>query len=273
MADGAPTLREDDGAVRVEIRDRIAIVTLDRGDGRNPMSYAVMRRLTEVALDLAENEHLSAIVLSGTSSVFSVGFDLKDPLRAQLATAGAGQRLSAAKVGQKLCRAWAALEPLTIVAVEGHCIGGGTALAVACDLIVAGQGARFLVPEIDRGMNMSWQSVPRITNLVGPARAKRICILAEPVDAQTGADWGLVQYLAPAGGALQKALEVAAVAAAKPPIPVRMIKRGVEAYASALVHATSQMDADQFALATMSDDYREGVESFLEKRPPRYTGE
>lgn len=204
--------------------------------------------------------------------MFSVGFDLKDPLRERLMAAGAGERLAAAKVGQKLCRAWAALEPLTIVAVEGHCIGGGTALAVACDLIVAGGEARFLVPEIERGMNMSWQSVPRIVNLVGPARAKRICILAEPLDAATGLDWGLVQYAAPAGGARARALELAAVAAAKPPIPVRMIKRGVEAYASALVHAASQMDADQFALATLSEDYREGVESFLEKRPPRYTG-
>ncbi|MEQ8344097.1 MAG: enoyl-CoA hydratase/isomerase family protein [Sneathiellaceae bacterium] len=265
----------DDGtgdAVRVAVRDRIATVTLDRGDGRNPLSYAVMRRLTGVALDLAEQDQLSAIVLTGTSDVFSVGFDLKDPLRERLATAGAGERLAAAKVGQKLCRAWAALEPLTVVAVEGHCIGGGVALAVACDLIVAGEGARFLVPEIDRGMNMSWQSVPRIANLVGPARAKRICILAEPVDAATGEAWGLVQYRAAAGGAFDRAMAVAEQAAAKPPIPVRMIKRGVEAYVSALAHATSQMDADQFALATMSDDYREGVESFLEKRRPRYTG-
>lgn len=268
----AGTEAEAEAAVTVERRGRIAIVAIDRGDGRNPLSYAVMKRLTRVALELAEDDALSAVVLTGTDTVFTVGFDLKDPLRQKLATAGVGERLATAKVGQKLCRAWAALEPLTIVAVEGHCIGGGVALSVACDLIVAGAGARFLVPEIERGMNMSWQSVPRITNLVGPARAKRICILAEPVDVATGLDWGLVQYAAEAGGARAKALEVAERAAAKPPIPVRMIKRGVEAYASALAHATSQMDADQYALATLSDDFREGVESFLEKRPPTYTG-
>jgi len=258
--------------VTVEREGRIAVVRFDRGDGRNPMSYALIEELTQVGRDLADDEDLSAVVLTGAPTVFTVGFDLKDPGRLAVQDAGIAARMTAAKNGQRLCRAWASIEALTIVAVEGHCIGAGVALSVACDLIVAGEGSRFLVPEIERGMSMGWQSVPRMTNLVGPAKAKRICVLAEALDAQTALDWGLAQYLAPSGGAFARAMEVAELAASMPPIPVRMIKRGVDAYANALVHAVSHMDFDQFTLTTMSDDFHEGVNSFLEKRPPRYTG-
>lgn len=258
--------------VSVERQGRIAVVRFDRGDGRNPMSYALIEELTQVGRELADEETLSAVILTGTPTVFTVGFDLKDPGRLAVQDAGVAARMTAAKNGQRLCRAWASIEALTIVAVEGHCIGAGVALSVACDLIVAGEGSRFLVPEIERGMSMGWQSVPRMTNLVGPAKAKRICILAEAVDAPTALDWGLAQYVAPAGGAFDRAMEVAEQAASMPAIPVRMIKRGVDAYANALVHAVSHMDFDQFTLTTMSDDFHEGVNSFLEKRAPRYTG-
>jgi enoyl-CoA hydratase/carnithine racemase len=85
------------------------------------------------------------------------------------------------QTGGRMCRAWEELEPLTIAAIEGWCIGGGAALVAACDLRVASEAATFYVPEIERGMNLYCGAVTRITRLLGPARAKRAVILAEKI--------------------------------------------------------------------------------------------
>ena len=158
------------------------------------------------------------------------------------------------------------------MAIEGNCVGGGAALAVAGDLRIVGKDAVFYVPEIERGLNMSWQSVPRFVRLVGPAKAKRIIVMAEKIDTQTALNWGLADEVTETGNALPKALELAERVAALPPVQVRMCKQAISVAANALNHAVSFMDIDQFALAQSSEDCREGIESFLEKRPPIYKG-
>ena len=115
-------------------------------------------------------------------------------------------------------------------------------------------------------------TVPRITHLVGPAKAKRIIILSEKIAAATAQDWGLVDQLSEPGAALADALALAHRAASMPPVQLRMIKQAVNASAGALDRAASHADFDQFALAALSGDFEEGVRSFLEGRPPRYTG-
>lgn len=258
--------------VSIERRGRIAIVRLDRGDGRNPLSIEACRQLTRAARSFDDDPDVSAVVLTGTPSVFSVGADLKDPELAAARRARLAERRITMQTGGRMCRAWAEIEAMTIVAIEGWCIGGGAALAVACDLRVAGAGATFYVPEIERGMNLSWNAVPRIAHLVGPARAKRIAVLAEKLDARAALDWGLVDRVAEPGAALEAALEFAERAASLPPVQLRMIKQAVDASVTALDRTASHADFDQFALAAQSDDFAEGNRSFAEKRPPRYTG-
>ncbi|MEX2519746.1 MAG: enoyl-CoA hydratase/isomerase family protein [Paracoccaceae bacterium] len=249
---------------------RIAVVRFDRGTRGNPLALSTMRELTAVARGFEDDARLSAVVLTGREENFCVGFDLRDPETEALAAAPLGERRLALQTGRRMCGAWAAIEALTISAVSGWCVGGGVALAVATDLRVAGQGARFYAPEIERGMSMSWGSVPRIVDLVGPARAKRLLILAERLDAARAFEWGLVDEIAEAPFAA--ALALAERAAEMPPVPVRMIKRAVDAYATALADTASHADFDQFTLTQTGDDYAEGVAAFIEKRPARFTG-
>jgi enoyl-CoA hydratase/carnithine racemase len=258
--------------VSIEKRGRVAVVRFDRGDDRNALSRQVLHELMEAARSFEEDLETSAVVLTGRPGVFTVGLDLKDALAATADNPGLAERRQLSSLGQRMSRAWEELAPLTIVAIEGHCVGGGVALSVACDLRVCGASARFLVPEIRRGMNMSWQSLPRITALVGPARAKQLVILAQPLAADVALAWGLAQEVAPDGGAFARAMEIANEAAAMPPQALRMIKQGINMAAMPLAHAVSYMDADQNALARLSEDYDEGVRSFLDKRPPRFTG-
>ena len=259
--------------VDIERRGRVAIVRFDRGDRANTMSLEACRQLTQAARSFDDDHEVSAIVLTGNAQGnFTNGADLKDPDLARARRAPLAERRLLMQTGGRMCRAWEETEAVTIAAIEGWCVGGGAAISVACDLRVASEDATFYVPEIERGMNLSWGAVPRITHLVGPAKAKRIIILSEKLPAARAASWGLVDELVPPGQALQAALAMAERVAGMPPVQVRMIKQAINASANALDRAASHADFDQYMVAAASGDFAEGVQSFLEKRPPKYTG-
>jgi len=120
---------------------------------------------------------------------------------------------------------------------------------------------------------MSWGSIPRLINLVGPARAKQMLILAqERVAARDALAWGLVQDVVPDGGALDHAIAIAEKAAAMPPVTVRMTKQTVNAIANAGAAALIHMDTDQLMLTETTADFAEGVAAFKERRKPNFTG-
>jgi enoyl-CoA hydratase len=255
--------------ITLERKDRIAVVRFDLGDGKNALSRQIMRELTSIARSFEDDAETSAVVLAGATQVFTLGFDLREASAGDLSLAERRQRQT---LGSRLCRAWEALEPMTFCAIEGWCVGGGVALAAALDLRIAGEGTRFYVPEIERGMNMSWQSVPRLVALMGPARTKRLTVMAERIDAARALAWGLVDEVVAGGTAFDAAMAMAERVASLPPVQVRMCKEGVNLASAALHHAASAMDRDQYLLAAQSEDYREGVRAFMEKRKPRYTG-
>jgi enoyl-CoA hydratase len=257
--------------VTIERSDGIAVVRFDRGDRLNALSRDLMFELTEAAHRLAADTTVHAIVLTGNGHAFSAGADLRDRHLAAPRDMPLLERRERIKVGPNLCAAWESLEQLTIVAIEGFCIGGGVALAVACDLRVIGRSAHLRLPEVPLGMNMSWRSLPRLTALMGPARAKQFTILGERLPAETALQWGLVEEIVEDGAALEHALALAGRAAALPPLGVRMSKRAISMAAQALAEATSYMDGDQFLLAASSDDQREAIAAALEKRSPRPT--
>lgn len=257
--------------VTCERRGRIAVVRFDRGDGVNALSAQAMRELTEAARSFADDQETSAVVLAGAKN-FSLGLDLDEAKATVEERPGLTELRRRARIGVDLARAWEEIEPMTIAAVEGWAAGGGAVLALACDFRVMGSGATLWVPEIERAMNLSWGSVPRLVALVGPARAKRIMVLAERIAAERAAEWGLADAVAPEGGALDRALETAGRIAALPPAQVRMIKAQIEAAAHALSRAVSHMDRDQFALSQLSEDHAESLRAFFEKRGGDFTG-
>ena len=245
----------------------VATVTLNRGPdyggGRNPLSALVMEGLRDVARALKSDIETQCVILCG-EPVFSVGADLKDK---QLQT----HHLSPLEQRQKLllgpdmCAAWEALEQVTICAMEGYCLGGGLALAIACDWRVASNDCDIRLPEVPLGINMSWQANPRLTALVGPARAKHLAILGEAVPPETALAWGLIDEVSASGASLAAAQALAAKVVALPPIPVRMTKQAINAHAHALNYVGSFMDREQYALLTGSEENKAAVRATLTK--------
>jgi enoyl-CoA hydratase/carnithine racemase len=260
-------------SVEISRHGRIAVVRFDRGCRANPLSLALLRELADVARGFHDCPDVSAVVLTGRADNFCMGMDLKDPAQAASRAGGLAERRIALRAGPRLCQAWEDVDAITICAIEGWCVGGGAALAAACDLRVMARSARVYVPEVERGMNMSWGSIPRFAALVGPARAKRIAALCEPVDAATALAWGLADEVCDDGGALAAAMAFAERAARLPPTAMKMVKHDVNVASLALAKATAHRDFDAFALTEKSADFREGVASFLEGREPRFTGD
>lgn len=252
---------------------RIVTVTFGAGDGLNALSIALMETLRDVARKLIDDADVSAVILQGKGDVFSAGADLKDPALLERATASLSVQRQMMKLGPDMTDAFEAIEAYTIAAIEGFCIGGGSALVAACDWRIAAENAYFRLPEIPLGMNMSWHSIPRLTTQMGPARAKRYVIAGEKIPAAQAVDWGLAEEVCAPGTAHDTARALADKIAALPPVPVRMSKVAVNAAAGAMDRTATYMDRDQFLLAMRSEDQKEALAAFLEKRPPRFKGQ
>jgi enoyl-CoA hydratase len=252
--------------------DGYAIVSIDRGDGINALSRQLMRELIAAAESFADDLDTTAVILRGTDSVFSAGADLRDPEGNTSSKGKLIERRHALKIGPDLCDTWERMEQITICAIEGFCIGGGSALSLACDWRVAGASAYMRLPEIPLAMNMSWHSIPRLVRAVGPSRAKLYTVLGEKLTAPQALDWGMIDFMTSDGGSLDKAIELAVKVAALPPISVRMSKESINMAANALNQATTFMDRDQFMLSSSSSDFPEAVDAFLNKRDPKFDG-
>jgi len=263
-----------DGLI-VERTEHVARVTIDRSERRNALTRALLRGLADVAGELGADPSIRVVVFEGRGGDFSVGMDLKDPELANAMQAPLGERRRILKAGPRMVDAIQAMPQTTVAAMHGYCLGGGGCVALACDLRVAATDLRFGMPEALRGMNMSWHSVPLMVATFGPARTKELLLTQRYLSADEGQLWGLVNRVVAGGGdearaeALRWAQEIAETV---PPLAATMIKETVNATANALTPLV-HMDTDQFLLTQMTDDFRESVSAFMEKRKPSFRGQ
>jgi enoyl-CoA hydratase/carnithine racemase len=256
--------------IRVERDGAIATVVLDRAEKRNALTPAMLLALRAIAEGFRDEPEIRAVVIRGEGSHFSVGADISQMGGATPPTVHLRRT---AEAGALLMRALREIHQPTICAMQGIATGGATCIATACDFRLGTSDARIGYGEVKLGINLMWHALPLAIQAVGLSRAKTMVMTGDLFDAETMRDWGFFDRLVPAGDLAAEADALARKYAALPPIAVQMIKRSANAYAGALDQAVMHADADQWLLATRTDDFREGVASFFEKRSPDFTGE
>jgi enoyl-CoA hydratase len=260
--------------LKLDMAGPVARLVLDRPQQRNRLSRRMLEEVVDACSRLAADATVRVVVVAAEGRDFSTGVDLADPGMRAIAAESIGRRRALLQLGPRVVRAVRELPQITIAAMHGYCLGGGGCIALACDLRIAAADLRFGMPEVQRGMTMSWRTVPLMVAHFGPARTKELLVAGKLLDAETAIAWGLANRRCEAGAhaALAAAEEWAAELAREvPPIQASMVKQTVDAVvdvAMPLVH----MDTDQFILSQMTEDFREAVSAFLEKRLPDYEG-
>jgi enoyl-CoA hydratase len=256
-----PVLRQDiDGA--------IAVLRLDRPGRLNAIGSDTIALLHRALDGVEADRRVRAVVVTGEGRAFSAGADITELDRMETAHDFARFVRSLSECFGRLAR----LPLPSIAAVEGIAFGGGFELAMACDLCVAGESARFAVPEIRLGLLPAATGTQRLARLLPAAVAKNLLMTGEPLAASDARRWGLVNRLAPAGGALDAALDMARRLAAAPPLALAAAKRLVDEGAELPFDTAVGLERDAVALLFATADRQEGVTAFLEKRSPEFTG-
>jgi enoyl-CoA hydratase/carnithine racemase len=257
-----------DGPVLVERRAPIALVTLNRPEKSNALSLDLLDRLKTIVRELGDDADVRAIVLTGNAKCFSAGMDLDD-LADVRAVADTQRVLSLARETN------AAIEHCpkpVIAAIAGWCLTGGFELALACDIRIAAENARFGITSARIGTVAGMGGTQRLPRLVGAGRAKEILFSAEPFDAAEAYRIGIVNRVTPIGKEVATAIELGELFAKRAPLSLAYAKTAVNVGMTMPLEAALTLEIGLTAQLFTTDDRIEGLRAFREKRDAKFEG-
>jgi enoyl-CoA hydratase len=255
-------------AIRHELEEGVATVTLHRPEVHNAMNEAMRRELTECFTRLATDDDARVVVVAGAGErAFSAGADIREFVEPEPPTR---HRESRRRVDfrQAMDRC---PQPL-IAAIRGYAFGGGLELALACDIRIAGDDARLGLTEIDLAIIPGGGGTQRLARLLGRGKALELILTGARITAAEALRIGLVERVVPAAEVLGAARELARTLAGKAPIALRYAKEAVVKGLELPLAEGLRLEGDLSALLRTTDDRLEGARAFLEKRPPKWTG-
>jgi enoyl-CoA hydratase len=251
--------------VLVEREEPIAVVLLNRPDVMNALNDEVMEELVAALEELDRDEAIRCVVLGGSERAFAAGADI-----GEMAQASAMDMYDARRIDR-----WDALRRLRtplVAAVSGFCLGGGCELAMACDLIVASESARFGQPETGLGIIPGAGGTQRLTRAVGKAKAMDVILSGRFLDAHEAERSGLVARVVAREAWLEEAKRVAREIASKGPVAQRLAKEAVNRAYESTLETGLDFERKALYLAFASEDAKEGLTAFTEKRKPDFRG-
>jgi enoyl-CoA hydratase len=249
----------------IEREEKVATITINRPKQLNALNSQVLRELTQAVRECSD---ANALILTGAGErAFVAGADISE-----MAPMGPWQAREFSELGHVLTALLEDIPCAAIAAVNGFALGGGLELAVSCDLIFASENAKLGLPEVTLGVTPGFGGTQRLVRLVGKLRAKEIIFTGEMIDAKTALDIGLVNAVVPRDQLLAHCKSVAMKIASRGPLAVARAKRLVERGYDMPLRAANRQEAETFALLFDTDDRREGMRAFVEKRPAKFTG-
>ena len=243
----------------------VALVQLNRPKELNALNTKLMQELRDALQTLDKNDQVRAIVLTGNDQAFAAGADIK-----QMADRSAVDMLMIDQFST-----WDQIKktkkPL-IAAVSGFCLGGGCELAMTCDMIIASESARFGQPEIKIGVMPGAGGTQRLTRAVGKAKAMEMVLTGRFVSAQEALTLGLINKVAPVEMYLREAVTLASEIAQMSPVAAQLAKESVNRAFETHLDEGLQLERKNFYLCFSTEDQKEGMKAFIEKRKPEYKG-
>jgi enoyl-CoA hydratase/carnithine racemase len=257
-------MANDSGEVRLVVDDGVALLTLDRPP-LNALSAALLAQLAKQAHAVAADPSVKAVVITGNDRAFAAGADVTEftPDRESARVVAASFRTAGDAI--------ASIPRPVIAAIRGYALGGGLEVALACDLRVASDSARFGQPEILLGIIPGGGATQRLARLIGPSRAKELIWSARQVRAEEALAIGLVDRIAPADEVLDTALKWAASFASGAVLAMALAKRAIDHGLDLPLAAALDVEADRFADSFATNDAATGISSYLEHGPGKAT--
>lgn len=249
--------------IRTETRGAVGLVVLDRPKVLNALNQALMDELSDALAGFDADDAIGAMVVTGNEKAFAAGADISEMVDKSAMDMFTARHFAG----------WARFESVrkpVIAAVAGYALGGGCELAMACDIVIAADNARFGQPEIKLGVPPGLGGTQRLPRVAGKAKAMDLCLTARMMDADEAERCGLASRVVPLDRLLDEAMEAAAVIASMSRPAVLMVKEAIDrAYETTL---ESGLDAERglFNMAFSSADKHEGMRAFLEKRAARW---
>lgn len=253
--------------IAVSAEDRVAVITLQRANVLNALNAALLNELSQALRELDGRDDIGAVIITGSGNkAFAAGADIGELNALHGAVDGADK----ARIGQALTLQIERMQKPVIMAINGFALGGGCELAMAGDIRIAADTARFGQPEVNLGLIPGYGGSQRTTRLVGKGMAMYLCLTGEIIDANEALRIGLVQKVVAADQLLAEAKRVASLIAAKAPLAITACKRAVNNGAHLPIADGLELEALEFGALVNTEDFKEGTGAFLEKRKPAW---
>ncbi len=244
----------------------IATLTVNRPAALNALDRRVLEEIAQVLRDVRHDPAIRVLIVTGAGErAFVAGADI-----AAMAAMSALEGLEFSRLGHRVMQTFEDLPIPVIAAVNGFALGGGLELALACDLIVASEKARFGQPEINLGLIPGFGGTQRLPHRIGHVRARELVMTGDPIDAKTALEWRLVNAVVAPDELLPAARKLAEKLAAKPALALRQAKAALRAAATVGEDVGLRFEQEAFGVAFASPDRVEGTTAFLEKRAPKW---
>ena len=256
--------------IRYGIHDGVATIELARPDKRNAINALMFKELGDAAEAAASDPGIRAVLVRGEGPSFSAGIDVT--LLGQLAGTRGARWRTFIRTAQRPFLVLAHMDKPAVAEVQGHAVGAGFQLALACDLRVCAEDVRFAMLEVRFGLIPDLGGIHRLSHLVGPARAKELVWTGRTVEADEAERLGLANRVVPAETMGKEAEALAREVAASPPVPVSLTKSLIGRASETSMETALERDAQAQATCIDTEDHREAVAAYLEGRPPRFQG-
>lgn len=251
-----------------EVKDKIAVVIVNRPEVMNALNQETVNELKAAALAVRDDSSIGGMIITGMGDkAFVAGADINELARESVLS---GRETSIR--GQETLQIFELMGKPVIAAINGYALGGGFELALGCHIRIAAENAKMGLPEVGLGIMPGFGGTQRLPRLIGASKALELILTGKTINAQEAMDIGLLSKVVPEGKSLDSAIEMMKVILSRAPVSVKMCIEAVNRGMNMTLDEGLAIESDRFGLLCGTEDMKEGMKAFLEKREPKFKG-